>query len=73
MYPIIVNCYEQTHPLTQAAHDNNCPDELQALEAVLQEELDENGEFERGMLSEQAIDEAEAAVYAAIANQDDED
>lgn len=66
MYPIIINCYEQTHPLVQAARDNNCPDALQALEAVLEEELDDNGEFERGMLSEQAIDEAEAAVYAAL-------
>jgi hypothetical protein len=65
MYPTIHNCYVRDTEIARLARENIVPEELRALEAVLEDELDDEGNFRRGLLGEQAIDEAEGRVMSA--------
>ena len=75
-YPIIANCnYESAdntaiHQIRLAidkglADDDNLIAAMDHLEEALTDELDENGEYQRGAMSAEILDAAEAAVLAA--------
>jgi len=75
-YPTVCNCnYESSDDSTihearlaldrGLTSDEALSDAMEALEAVLTDELSESGEYQHGAESEQAIDEAEGAVRRA--------
>jgi predicted S18 family serine protease len=75
MFEIIKNCYERDNKYAILARTSDLAepvgDALSELESVLKSELSDDGNFERGVLSQQAIEDAEKAVEDAEKELDD--